>query len=376
MRKLLSLILISIIPLVSFGQKKLLVIKANSSKVAIKDGDYLDKNAWSLSPETKPDIYTADRSSKPKWVVFYTDIDSIKVKVKPGTIFDFIILLNGKDTCYTRIVSSKAYEKDAVKSEIFPDTIPFKLNNFDAIQVQSIVNNSDTLNLHFDLGTLDFRFTKPAFSKIRQKKIDKIQMGKCHWDAPNVQIANNASHGMDGRFGWRAFDGKIVEINYDKNILVVHSKLPKIEKGYFRSNIKFIQSLLCIEAAIQIDQKNYIGNFLVDTGSDLAMVLDSAWLVEQHFPENQKVIRKSSFSDGAGRKYETTIISIPQVSLNRFKLKNVPTSKLGFKSPVGSQINYFGNELLKRFNMIIDLQKDSIYLKSNTLFSSPYKEKI
>ena len=62
MRKLLSLILISIIPLVSFGQKKLLVIKANSSKVAIKDGDYLDKNAWSLSPETKPDIYIDDRS--------------------------------------------------------------------------------------------------------------------------------------------------------------------------------------------------------------------------------------------------------------------------------------------------------------------------
>lgn len=376
MRKLLSLILISIIPLVSFGQKKLPVIKANSSKVAIKDGDYLDKNAWSLSPETKPDIYTADRSSKPKWVVFYTDIDSIKVKVKPGTIFDFIILLNGKDTCYTRIVSSKVYENDAVKSETFPDTIPFILNNFDAIQVQSIVNNSDTLNLHFDLGTLDFRFTKPAFSKFRQKKIDKIQMGKCHWDAPNVQIANNASHGMDGRFGWRAFDGKIVEINYDKNILVVHSKLPKIEKDYVRSNIKFIQSLLCIEAAIQIDQKNYIGNFLVDTGSDLAMVLDSAWLMEQHFPENQKVIRKSSFIDGARRKYETTIISIPQVSLNSFKLKNIPTSKLGFKSPVGSLINYFGNELLKRFNMIIDLQKNSIYLKSNTLFSSPYKEKI
>ena len=376
MRKLLSIILISFIPLVSFGQKKLPVIKANSSKVAIKDGSYLDKNAWSLSPETKPDIYTADRSSKPKWVVFYTDIDSIKVKVKPGTIFDFIILLNGKDTCYTRIVSSKAYENDAVKSETFPDTIPFILNNFDAIQVQSIVNNSDTLNLHFDLGTLDFRFTKPAFSKIRQKKIDKIQMGKCHWDAPNVQIANNASHGMDGRFGWRAFDGKIVEINYDKNILIVHSKLQKIEKGYVRSYIKFIQSLFCIEAAIQIDQKNYIGNFLVDTGSDLAMVLDSAWLMEQHFPENQKVIRKSSFSDGAGRKYETTIISIPQVSLNSFKLKNVPTSKLGFKSPVGSQINYFGNELLKRFNMIIDLQNDSIYLKSNTLFSSHYKEKV
>src|SRR5882762_6435935 len=78
------------------AQSKLPVIKATSKSVSINDGGYLDKNAWTLSPQIKPDIYTADRTRKTKWVTFYTDIDSIKVKVKPGSVYDFIVLLNGK----------------------------------------------------------------------------------------------------------------------------------------------------------------------------------------------------------------------------------------------------------------------------------------
>jgi hypothetical protein len=69
-----------------FAQSKLPVIKATSKSVAINDGGYLDKNAWSLNPKIKLDVFTADRTRKTKWVIFYTDIDSIKVKVKPGTI--------------------------------------------------------------------------------------------------------------------------------------------------------------------------------------------------------------------------------------------------------------------------------------------------
>jgi hypothetical protein len=87
----------------SIAQKKLQVIKATSKSVAIKDGNELDKNAWTLSPKARPDVFTAERTRKTKYVIFYTDIDSIKVKVKPGSRYDFVILLNGKDSCYTRI---------------------------------------------------------------------------------------------------------------------------------------------------------------------------------------------------------------------------------------------------------------------------------
>ena len=375
-----------------YGQTKLPIIKARSTNVAINDGGFLDKNAWVLSPEAKPDVYTANRSTKPKWVTFYTDIDSIRVKVKPGTKFNFIILLNEKDTCYTQIVSSKSVGGMTRPGENTHDTIPFTLTPYNAIQVEAIINHSDTLNLHFDLGSLDFRLTKvailektkllsnqpdalvgktqPDFNKLA--KISSLQIGNLVWDNPNVQAANNAAHEMDGRFGWRVFDGKVVEIDYDKNQLIVHSKFAGRKKGYEKSAIKFIQSLFCIEATIQIDNKNYSGDFLFDTGSNLAMILDSTWMSVQNFPENLKILKRSSLSDGAGRKYETTIVVVPSLSVSGFVLNNITTSKLGFKSPVGFQMNYFGNDLLKRFNVIIDLKNDNIYLKPNSLFAAPY----
>ena len=168
------------------------------------------------------------------------------------------------------------------------------------------------------------------------------------------------------------FDGKVVEIDYDKNQLIVHSKFVGHTKGYEKSAIKFIQSLFCVEATIRIDNKDYQGDFLFDTGSNLAMILDSTWMSVQNFPENLKILKRSSLSDGAGRKYETTIVVVPSLSISGFVLNNITTSKLGFKSPVGLQMNYFGNDLLKRFNVIIDLKNDNIYLKPNSLFAAPY----
>ena len=47
------LLLICLLPAgLVFGQAKLPVIKATSKKVAINDGGFLDKNAWSLSTKT------------------------------------------------------------------------------------------------------------------------------------------------------------------------------------------------------------------------------------------------------------------------------------------------------------------------------------
>jgi hypothetical protein len=272
---------------------------------------------------------------------------------------------------YTQIVSSKSIKNTLVQAENRHDTIPFILTDYSAIHVKGIINDSDTLNLHLDIGSLDFRLTKNAINK-NLERINKIQIGNLVWDNPNVQIANNVSHGMDGRFGWRVFDDKIVEIDYNKKLLIVHPYLPKKEKGYVKSKIKFIQSLFCIQATIIINNKNFTGDFLFDTGSDLAMVLDSLWTSIQKFPDTLKVIKKSSFSDGAGRRYETSIVSVPMLDINSFTLNNIPTSKLGFVSPVGFQMNYFGNDLLKRFNVIIDLKKDNIYLKPNSLYYLPY----
>lgn len=97
--KILVLILLSCISQKLFSQKKLPVIRATSPIVDIREGNKLYKKAWNIVPQEKLDVYTTSG----KKVTFYTDIDSITFKVEPQKSYDFIILLNGKDSARTQI---------------------------------------------------------------------------------------------------------------------------------------------------------------------------------------------------------------------------------------------------------------------------------
>ncbi len=75
------------------------VIQASDKSVNIKSGGILFKNAWTISPDVKPDIYATPN----KQVTFYTNTDSITITVDSGKVFDFVILLNGKDSAFTQV---------------------------------------------------------------------------------------------------------------------------------------------------------------------------------------------------------------------------------------------------------------------------------
>lgn len=81
------------------AQKKIKVVKANSTSVDIKDDNLLRKDAWRIAPEEKPDVYTTSA----KKVTFYTDVDSVSFNIDPKKACNFVILLNGKDSAYTQI---------------------------------------------------------------------------------------------------------------------------------------------------------------------------------------------------------------------------------------------------------------------------------
>jgi hypothetical protein len=108
MKKIFLYILLSLSFLNSIeAQKNIPVIKANVNLVDIKDGNNFQKGSWTIVPEAKPDVF----STSSKEVFFYTDIDSIKIKVKQDVNwkFDFIVLLNGKDSAYTQVQYRPSY---------------------------------------------------------------------------------------------------------------------------------------------------------------------------------------------------------------------------------------------------------------------------
>ena len=98
--KLLILLFFIVFSQLTKAQNKLPLIRATTKMADIKDGNVLKKGIWIITPEAKPDIYVTNN----KKVTFYTDKDSITFKINPKVgKYDFVILLNGKDSAFTQI---------------------------------------------------------------------------------------------------------------------------------------------------------------------------------------------------------------------------------------------------------------------------------
>src|SRR6202000_1259846 len=102
----------------------------------------------------------------------------------------------------------------------------------------------------------------------------------------------------------------------------------------------------------------YTGEYLMDTGSDQAMIIDSTWAAGQNLPKSFNVIKTTVLRDPRGVKYESHLVEIPALKFNGYTFNKVQALMLGSQQPVGFPINYLGNGLLKRFNIVFDLKKD------------------
>lgn len=80
-----------------YAQKKVTIIKSGSEKIQIEDGKNYTMD-WRLEPEAKPDVYYVNVPAKKSIVRFKTDRDQFTVKTRPGKWYDFVVLLNEKDS--------------------------------------------------------------------------------------------------------------------------------------------------------------------------------------------------------------------------------------------------------------------------------------
>jgi len=99
-----TVVLTSLLILLSlsiFAQTQLPIIRAKSDVASTREGENEKSRPWYISPNLRPDIYKA--SSKRTKVSFFTDLDTITFKIQPDKTYDFIILLNGKDSAFTQI---------------------------------------------------------------------------------------------------------------------------------------------------------------------------------------------------------------------------------------------------------------------------------
>ena len=329
-------------------------------------------------PEKRPDKYFIEIPKKPHRVTFHTDIDSISFDTQYGGKYDFIILLNNRDSCYTQIVALPkqlfSYKRDCLDCGSKPDTIPFTLGSNDKIFIQGKVNKSETLTFQFDLGASENRIKTSSVKKANIKadqtenkaeiksSLNQLFISKLKWDSVPFFVSDQMSSREDGIVGNTLFQDKVVEINYDKNVIIIHDTLPGTD-GYSKHEILIDHSIPFIEGKLVSGNDTCKTWFVFDTGdSGNGMVTD-----EVAIPNNlyNKVDKKFVFGS-------RNIVVFPQLLIGSYKFTDI-SGIIESKGANTNDLSIFGNALLKRFNVILDNQNGFIYLKPNSLYSTPFE---
>ncbi len=383
------------------ARAKLPLIRANSPGVAIRDGADFRADAWNISPAIRPDVYTVNRCKRSQRVVFYTDLDSIAFTVQPGRTYDFIVLLNGRDSAYTRISGVPVLRMPSRQVRVRPDarggatadTLPFTFGRNHVIILTGAINGSPPLRLLLDLGAnhtvispsglakganvqFEANSENVAFggsSTVELSARNTLTVGNLAWD--DVPIIKLDDPDEDGIIGHPAFDGKILEIDFDQQLLIVHSALvrPKRRADFRKLPLVFKDDLLFIGGVLTNDGRHYAGDFEFDTGADGSLWLNQAFAQRHHLYNTLKTTGTSR-SEGAGhRVVNNTQVLFPELTLAAYALRQVPVAIEQPSAAASYAHNILGMQLLHRFNFVLDFQHDCLYLRPNHFTATPYQ---
>jgi len=179
---------------------------------------------------------------------------------------------------------------------------------------------------------------------------------------------------IDGVIGYPFFSQYIVKINFDSSYLMVYTagKIKYPNKGnLLHVNI---HPLPIHSVAFKMKKKTQF-DFYLDTGAGLPFLLSNQLVSDSNIlSANQKIF--TTQAEGLGGKRQMKLTVMKEVKMGLYKFKHVPTYL--FKDDL-NVISYpvsgglVGNEILRRFNLIVNYPQKEIHLNPNLYFSAPFE---
>ncbi len=372
------------------AQTDLPILHADTDQISIQDGEILRVNYWSASSTIPLDIYKADKTKLTKVVTFISGIDSLSFELKAREEIDFIILLNGKDTCYTRLASGLNYIKSENKKEK-ADSISFVLSPHNNICLNGIINGKDTLKLMLHTASNSISITEDAANKIAPLKFNdpetinswggqgqsrfsennSVKIGETVFENVGIWENNQTGHGTEGKIGLHYFDNKIIELNFDLNLMVVHPKIPEDVFKYKKYDLQFDRFFMLVRGDALIEQELISRKFMIHSGYSGAVLYDDHFVAKHNLAEKLSIVEESELKDSGGNVIKTLKAILPNFKIGETSFEEVPVAF--FDGAVGRQkFSVLGGSILKRFNLIFDLQEAQLYLKENKLSTQSF----
>jgi len=178
---------------------------------------------------------------------------------------------------------------------------------------------------------------------------------------------------VDGIIGYSFFSRYIVKINFDSSIIEVYSP-GKIKYPSEGTVLHPAFTNLPIQWLSIKDRKKFGFNFYIDTGAGLCLLMsekfakDSSVLLSRRKP----VVTQA---EGMGGKLQMRLTLIKEVQVGPYKFRSVPVYLYKDDHNVTSYPftgGLLGNDLLRRFNMIINYPNREIHLLPNRHFNESF----
>lgn len=178
---------------------------------------------------------------------------------------------------------------------------------------------------------------------------------------------------IDGIIGYSFLRRYIVQIDYDKQVIEVYTpgtfKYPR--GGYV---LKPDFSTLPMQMAYVNDAKEIHGRFIFDTGAGLSFLLSKDFVEDSVFL-NKKRKFYATQAEGLGGKKQMEITVIKSVKVGPYKFRKVPVHIFEDDFNVTSYPllgGLIGNDIMRRFNIILNYPEKSIYIKPNSHYTESF----
>jgi len=278
--------------------------------------------------------------------------------------------------------------------------IPFLQLTGGIVIIQARLGNfPDTLNFILDTGssgisldstTADYLKLKPvpsdktirsitgvhkvSFLYNQQLKFPGLTIDSLNFHINDYSILT-AVYGerIDGIIGYSVFSRYILKVDYDSLKVAFFSRgsIRYPRGGYLlRPTInQLVSQTLRIK-----DEDPVTTRFLYDMGAGLCMLLSKDFIADSAFLDKKKK-RWVKEGEGPGGTIDMELTTIREVKLGPYRFRNVPVYLFEDKSNVTSYPymgGLIGNDILRRFNVIINYPHGDIYLTPNKHYSDAF----
>ena len=291
-------------------------------------------------------------------------------------------------------------QKNYVSASRLITQVPFTTFTGGVVLIKAqLVGFPDTLNFIMDTGsggisldsTTCIRLNiKPILSDrlimgiggVRQLKYFNNQsliIGDMRTDSLNFHVSDydilSSVYGdrIDGIIGFSFFSRYIVKFDYDSSQMYVYSKGNfKYPRGGFTLKPAVVN--LPVESATLRDTREVKSRFYFDTGAGLCLLLNSDFIKDSLIlnPEKKPLPTQAQ---GMGGKANIQVTTLKEFRLGPYRFRNVPVHIFDDEYNITSYpylAGLIGNDILRRFNIILNYDKKIFYLTPNTHYRDPF----